>query len=201
MDLSKEEEQRLAAMLGADVGTADYEARVEKLKELAFAEYVDWLLARRRFESVSALDHKRILEVFSQIRREAPSVAILANEFDVSESRAVSMLSRMRYGNARIIRQLAREAACRELKEQRQTASLDNGLNYLWLRRETARLVEEANTSIMRDTESRKPGGKYEGAELARRTEPGRFDEQWATTPKMWDLIEAWIGAQSSGGD
>lgn len=197
MELSTEEGERLAAMLGTTVGAADYSEKLEQLKELAFEEYVEWLLARRRFESVSALDHKRVLEVFSKIRGEAPSVSILANEFDLSESRAVSMLSRMRYGNARVIRQLQYEAARRELRAQREGVGLDNGLNYLWLKRETARIVEEANTSIMRDTTARSAGGRFEGAELARKTEPGRFDEQWATTPKMWDLIDLWIGDQS----
>ena len=194
MDLSDEEKLRLAAMLGTQADAPDHEQRIDTLRQLAFEEYVDWLLARKRFESVSALDHKRILEVFSRIRVEAPSVETLSNDFGISESRAVSMLSRMRYGSARIIRQLQYAAAGTEIQEQRQNVAAEDGLLFLWLRRETARIVEEANTAIMRDTTARQANGKYEGAELARKSEPGRYDEQWSASPKMWDHIVAWIG-------
>lgn len=181
-------------MLGTQAEAPDHEQRIDTLRELAFEEYVDWLLARKRFESVSALDHKRILEVFSRIRVEAPSVETLSNDFGISESRAVSMLSRMRYGSARIIRQLQYAAAGTEIQEQRQNVAAEDGLLFLWLRRETARIVEEANTAIMRDTAARQANGKYEGAELARKSEPGRYDEQWSASPKMWDHIVSWIG-------
>ncbi len=151
MDLTPDERRRLAAALGTTSDAADYESRLELFKELAMRELVDWAISRRRFESVSAIDVHRILTLFGEIRDEAPTVEALANELSISESRAVALLSRMRYGEARLIRRLTYVAAGRDLQAQLTSAALKSGRKLVWVKSDTGRIIDEANTAIMVD--------------------------------------------------
>ena len=151
MDLTPDERRRLAAALGTTSDAADYESRLELFKELAMRELVDWAISRRRFESVSAIDVHRILALFGEIRDEAPTVEALANELSISESRAVALLSRMRYGDARLIRRLTYVAAGRDLQAQLASAALKSGRKLIWVKSDTGRIIDEANTAIMVD--------------------------------------------------
>ncbi len=151
MDLTPDERRRLAAALGTTSDAADYESRLELFKELAMRELVDWAISRRRFESVSAIDVHRILALFGEIREEAPTVEALANELSISESRAVALLSRMRYGDARLIRRLTYVAAGRDLQAQLASAALKSGRKLIWVKSDTGRIIDEANTAIMVD--------------------------------------------------
>jgi len=151
VDLTPDERRRLAAALGTTSDAADYESRLELFKELAMRELVDWAISRRRFESVSAIDVHRILTLFGEIRDEAPTVEALANELSISESRAVALLSRMRYGEARLIRRLTYVAAGRDLQAQLTSAALKSGRKLVWVKSDTGRIIDEANTAIMVD--------------------------------------------------
>ncbi len=151
MDLTPDERRRLAAALGTTSDAADYEPRLGLFKELAMRELVDWAISRRRFESVSAIDVHRILALFGEIREEAPTVEALANELSISESRAVALLSRMRYGDARLIRRLTYVAAGRDLQAQLASAALKSGRKLVWVKSDTGRIIDEANTAIMVD--------------------------------------------------
>jgi len=151
VDLTPDERRRLAAALGTTSDAADYESRLELFKELAMRELVDWAISRRRFESVSAIDVHRILALFGEIREEAPTVEALANELSISESRAVALLSRMRYGDARLIRRLTYVAAGRDLQAQLASAALKSGRKLIWVKSDTGRIIDEANTAIMVD--------------------------------------------------
>jgi hypothetical protein len=169
LDLTESEEKRLAAALGTTVDDDAFSERVDALEQVALDEYVDWLLSRRRFETAASLDRHRLLALFGRIRNEAPTVEALANDLDISESRATSLLSRMRYGDARMIRQLTYEAARAELGRQLATVEVSNGRKDIWVSADTGRVVNEANTAIMMDQEGRQEGGPLEGAELAER--------------------------------
>jgi hypothetical protein len=197
-ELSESEERRLAIALGA---APDDETAVEKAKKelesLAYDEFVDWILGRRRFESVSALDRHRILNIFGRVRGQAPTVEVLANELDISESRAVSMLSRMRYGDARTIRALTYKAAAEEVATRWPEAHDEGGLKQVWVTADTGRLVDEANGSIMLDREGQQQGGSYEGAQLARKLEAARGSQQWEATEKMWEMIQSWLAERA----
>jgi len=151
VDLTPDERRRLAAALGTTSDAADYESRLGLFKELAMRELVDWAISRRRFESVSAIDVHRILALFGEIREEAPTVEALANELSISESRAVALLSRMRYGDARLIRRLTYVAAGRDLQAQLASAALKSGRKLVWVKSDTGRIIDEANTAIMVD--------------------------------------------------
>jgi hypothetical protein len=193
-NLSQAEERRLAIALGVspDDQSAVDDAKKE-LANLAYDEFVDWILGRRRFESVSALDRHRVLSLFALIRKEAPTVEALANELEISESRAVSMLARMRYGDARTIRALAYQAAKAELEVRVPEGDTNDGLRLVWVTADTGRLVDEANGSIMLDLEGRQEGGPYAGAQLARRVEAVRGSQQWEAADSMWEMIQRWL--------
>lgn len=196
--LSDSETLRLARALGTSPDDSAAFSKAEKnLREAAYEEIVDWILGRRRFESISALDRHRVITIFAKIRQEAPTVEALANEFEISESRAVSMVSRMRYGDARLIRGLAYRAAIQELEVQIPAGTEDHGQRLVWVSTDTARLVDEANGSIMRDIEGQKPGGPYAKPQLARREESGRISQQWRAAPRTWDMIVHWLNERA----
>lgn len=71
LDLTSAEKARLARALGVDPADGSFAARLEALNRLALQEWVDWILAKRRFESVSALERERLLQIFGELRREA----------------------------------------------------------------------------------------------------------------------------------
>ena len=197
LELTADEERRLAAALGTTPNADTFSGRVQQLQAFALRELIDWAIARRRFESVSAIDVHRILTIFGEIREEAPTVELLANQLSISESRAVALLSRMRYGDARLIRRLTYLAARRDLDVQLASAAAMAGRKVVWVKSDTGRIVDEANTAIMIDQVGRADGGQHEGAEKAERTDSTRTGQSWTASEKMWGFILAWIEAQA----
>jgi hypothetical protein len=187
--------ERLAAALGTTVDDEAFTQRVARLEQIALDEYVDWILSVRRFETPAALDRHRILELFGTVRQQAPTVESLANDLDISESRATSLLSRMRYGDARLIRRLTYVAANTELQKQLGSVEAFNNRKDVWVSAETGRAISEANTAIMLDHDARKEGGRFAGAELAERPSATRTGQEWVASERMWELILAWIEA------
>jgi hypothetical protein len=196
LSLTENERKRLAAALGTTVDDNAFDERVAELEQIALDEYVDWLLSRRRFETAASLDRHRLLALFGRIRKEAPTVEALANDLAISESRATSLLSRMRYGDARMIRKLTCEAARVELQRQLATVEATNGRKDIWVTADTGRVVDEANTAIMMDQQGRQDGGPLEGAELAQRPASSRTGQEWVASEKMWELIDGWLEEQ-----
>jgi hypothetical protein len=193
LSLSSDDRARLAEALGCEVDTETFEERVGLLEQLALDEMVNWVLGRQRFETISALDRHRILEIFARVRRQAPTVEALANELAISESRATSMLSRMRYGEARLIRRLTYEAALADVRTRVANVAVHNNRKFIWVTSETGRAIDEANTSIMMDYEGRREGGRYVGAEKAERTSVTRTGQEWSASERMWQYIETRI--------
>lgn len=198
MELTAGEQRRLAAALGTTPDAEAFASRLERLTEIALRELVDWAIARRRFESVSAIDMHRILALFGEIREEAPTVELLANQLNISESRAVALLSRMRYGEMRLIRRLTYLAAHRDLDAQLQSATSKSGRKIVWVKSDTGRIVDEANTAIMIDQLGRGEKGRYAGAEKAERTDSTRTGQAWTASDRMWELIAGWIETESA---
>jgi hypothetical protein len=193
LSLSDNERERLARALGTTAGGESFNERVAQLEQLALDEYVDWILSRRRFTTPAELDLHRILELFGKIRNEAPTIEALANELEISESRATSLLSRMRYGEARLIRRLTYAAARAELSRQLEAVEAVNARKDIWVSVETGRAISEANTAIMLDHEGRRDGGVFEGAELAERPFATRTGQEWVASERMWELIDGWL--------
>jgi hypothetical protein len=198
LDLTEQESTRLAHALGTEPGSDAYEERLALLGEVATEEFVDWILARRRFETVSAIDRHRILQIFARIRQQAPTIEALSNDLDISESRASSLLSRMRYGEARLIRGLIYNSAREEVSRQLESARDSGGRKFIWVTSDTGRVIDEANTAIMMDQVGRRPGGAFEGAEKADRQESTRTGHLWSATDRMWEFIVVWIENQAT---
>jgi hypothetical protein len=191
--VTEQERRRIAVALGTTVDSEDFDDRVRELEQVALDELVDWILSRRRFESAAALDRHRVLAIYGAIRHQAPSVESLANDLDISESRAMSLVSRMRYGDARMIRRLTYEAAAREITDALALAQVRNGRKEIPVTAETGRVVDEANTAILLDQEARRPGGRYEGAEKAERLSATRTGQEWVVSEQTWTYIADWI--------
>jgi hypothetical protein len=198
LSLDDDQKQRLAAALGTTAEDEAFAQRLATLEQIALDEYVDWILSIRRFETPAALDRHRILELFGRVRREAPTVERLANDLDISESRATSLLSRMRYGDARLIRHLTYEAALAELERQLASVTASNNRKDIWVTAETGRVVSEANTAIMLDYEGRGENGAFAGAELASRPAATRTGQEWVASERMWGFIVEWIRAAAN---
>lgn len=86
---------------------ADPAAQWAKVRDLAYQEWVAWLSGRRH-DSLASLERERIIAIF-ELRREVPTVQRLVEEFGISEGRASSMMSRIRYAAGRRIRALQLE--------------------------------------------------------------------------------------------
>jgi hypothetical protein len=197
VDLTADEQRLLAAALGTTPDTKAFRDRLRQLEAIALRELIDWAIARRRFASVSAIDMHRLLAIFGEIRQEAPTVELLANDLSISESRAVALLSRMRYGDARLIRQLTYLAAHHDLDAQLKSATAKGGRKVVWVKSDTGRIIDEANTAIMIDQLGRREGGQYAGAEKAERTDSTRTGQSWTASEKMWQFIASWIKTQA----
>ena len=100
---SASERKAILSALGLDVQnqkrtTAD---AVTRLRDVAFREFVAWLTGARRYESISTMERDRLIAVFCDMRSSPPSIAALVDDLHYPEGRAVAMLSRMRFGNAK----------------------------------------------------------------------------------------------------
>ena len=123
---------------------------------------------------------------------------LLADELNIGESRGVALLSRMRYGDARLIRRLTYKAAHADLEAQLASAASKGGGKLIWVKSDTGRIIDEANTAIMVDQLGRGEGGRYVGAEKAERTDSTRTGQSWSASDRMWTLIAGWIEAQAA---
>jgi hypothetical protein len=97
-------ERRLARVLGLDERRKDdADEALAEFQRACIQEVVDWIVGRRRPESLAALERARLIEIF-KIRRSAPSAQFLGDELGFTEARATATLSRLKYGAARLIR-------------------------------------------------------------------------------------------------
>lgn len=117
LKLGPEQLEQLKTALGSPTTEEEFAQRLLKIGAAALKEYVDWMLAIRRFSSSSELDAARVLEIFAHVRVEPPTVESLAAELAIPESRAMALLSRMRYGDARMLRSLAFTAAAAKIRQ------------------------------------------------------------------------------------
>jgi hypothetical protein len=183
----------LARALGlTDVKSADFLDRVLKLRELALTEFVDWLIGRRRFNSISESDLHRIVELFFKVREEAPSVDSLVSQLTIPVARATSLLGRARYGEGRSLTILAAKSAASKLEANLAKAKLEGGdRKSVYVDSDTYAYIRRAAMLIMVEPESQDKGGKFEGAQMPDFTSYGRDGGLAKTTMKMWKYIIA----------
>ncbi len=192
--LSAAERAALEKALG---GADHFGDRFAKLGNLAMAELVGWIVGRRRFNSVSESDTSRVLEIFLDIRNEPPTLDKLVDDLGIPESRARSMLGRMRYGEARALRQLQYRHALDRVQSDLGQTTEQNTRKQLWLDKTVADCVDEAANAIMQDTAKRGKGKPYALAEFPAFSSQRYGTAVWTTT-KMWDYILDWLKAKSA---
>jgi len=192
--LESAEQQRLAYALGCPKPEgAGFEQRIDSLYRVAFTEYVNWLLGKRRFNSISSIDQYRVLQLFAIIRKDPPTVKEIVNALAMPESKAVAMLSRLRYGEARLLRALVYKSAADGIKERLGRAPLLGERKSIYVSVDQGSCIEEANINIMMDQEAREKDGRYEKAERAERGLTSRYGQEWTATEDMWNYIIQWL--------
>lgn len=180
--------------LNASDSDQHFEEALSDLAIIALAELVDWITGRKRFSSIAELDAGRIMKVFLDIRRDMPDVEKVADQFAIPEARATSMLARMRYGEARLLR-AERYRTCSEYLTRlvAETNVDDNGIKYLDVDKEELGVINEAWWRIMKATDQHNVGGDYENAVRPEFLWTSKYGGRLGTTPKMWSHIIKWL--------
>lgn len=183
------------------VSAAVARQRREKLARLAVREWVDWLNGKWRPDTVPALERARILKIFAIIRKDTPAVDKLVEGFGIPEGRAMSMVSRMKYGAARWIRGTdlqtlaedlattitrARDELAKAKKELEQDKEFPIPLNRPQSELLYAMLVSLDNSP---DVEDRKVGRHTPTLD--------RYGATWRLNPPQWAHVIKRLGDES----
>lgn len=182
LNLSTEEKKALGRTLGIDEPTDE---KLEKLAQIALTEYVEWLIGKRRLNTISEIDAYRTFQLFSEIREEPISVESIANDLSFSPGKAISIVSRLRYGEGRALARLANASAIRKINAANLTSS-DRVTIYLDGAEYDA--VMYAAGEIMRDTTKHAKGKQWEGCERPD-GDKERYLSRIKAAPKMWRYI------------
>jgi hypothetical protein len=193
LGLSDQELSVLKRALGGS-DEADFVRKLRDFRESALAEYVNWLVGRTRFTSLAELDTYRILHLFLDIRVEVPTVESLVDEIGLSVGRATSLLSRLRYGEARALRALVLRQSLAEITKKLGGATEESHRKAIWVKPEVFDVVFETAITIMLAPEEQGPGKKWVRAEMPEGTR-SRYGQPITATMEMWkyimDLIQA----------
>ena len=197
--LQSVERRALIRSLGLEDDGPEFGKRLAVLAQLALEEWVDWIVGRHRFNSVSENDKARVLRLFLDVRKEPPTLQVLVNDLGIPEGRGTSMLSRMRYGDARRLRALGYRKTHSDLSGRLQGDEESGGRKTLFIEKQSWDYIQEAAWEIMRDTAKHAKGQQYEGAEF-----PEGSVDRWGGTCKasvgMWDYILDWLDQRATEG-
>jgi hypothetical protein len=190
LNIDSAEQEQLRRALGAS-DDDDLKARVKQLRIIAAKEIVDWLLGRHRYITTAECDAARVLQIFRDIRKESPTLAALANDFELSPGRSASIAARLRYGEGRTFEALRYQAARQAItaKLPGRPKDLDER-QALYLTPDISEVIMQVAASIMLDTAQRAKGGKWENAEMP--VEQRRRGIAVVTASvRMWGFIQA----------
>lgn len=203
LDLDAGERRVLARAIGItdSSDTVLFLDRLLKLRAAALRELVDWIIGRTRFSSVSESDMRRVIELFLNVRQEAPSVDRLVSELTIPAARATSLLSRLRYGEGRALTSLALRSSAAKLKEKLNAARMEPGdRKSVWVDGDCVTHIRHAAMVIMEASpELHNKGGKFQGAQFPEITSYGREGGVVKTTTTMWDYIIATLVSGAEG--
>jgi hypothetical protein len=186
----------LRRALGAS-GDADLAARLQGVRSLAFGEFIDWALARRRFSSISELDSSRVLALYLRIRRQPLTVESLTEDLAIPQARATSMVGRLKYGEARALAALSFAAAASEVEARLGGVSEVGGRKSITVDRDIVDRIGEVAFSIMSAPgEDHNRGGRFESAEQPTVISSGRWGATVTASPKMWEYIVSELQAR-----
>lgn len=191
--LRPDEEAALEIALGAQKDSDEFAERLETLSTIALREYIEWIVGRRRFNSVPESDGSRIRSIFLELRKEPPTAEQLVDGFGLSEPRATSLLSRLRYGEARKLRLLAYSAAADVIETGAAAATEDeDGRKTLYLDRDVWDVANEASWQIMRQPAKHEKDAEYDGAEWPEASVT-RYGCTVRAPSAMWNYIVEWL--------
>ena len=194
VDLTEQEQLRRALGAGDD---EDLRARVKQLRIIAAKEITDWLLGRHRYTTIAESDAARVLQIFRDIRKESPTLAALANDFDLSPGRSASIAARLRYGEGRTFEALRYQAARQAIaaKLPQRPKDLDER-QALYLTPDISEIIMQVAVSIMLDTAQQAKGGKWENAEMPEERRKRGLAVVTASL-RMWGFIQAELDSRA----
>lgn len=196
LDIDLAEREQLRRALGAS-DDDDLRARVKQLRIIAAKEIVDWLLGRHRYVTIAESDAARILQIFRDIRNESPTLAALANDFELSPGRSASIATRLRYGEGRTFEALRYQAARQAIaaKLPQRPKDLDERQS-LYLTPDISEIIMQVAASIMLDTAQQAKGGKWENAEMPEERRK-RGVAVVTASMRMWGFIQAELDSRA----
>jgi hypothetical protein len=205
LDLDSSERQILERALGVTSSDESAEkallARLNLLQASAFKELVDWIIGRRRFSSISESDMHRVVELFLNVRGEAPSVDQLVTDLAIPAARSTSLLARMRYGEGRALTALAMRTSASKLRKKLDSTTADGGgRKSVWVDGDILADIRRAAMAIMdAPPESHNKGGDFQGAQFPDITSYGKDGGVAKTTLTMWEYILTKLDPQAEG--
>jgi hypothetical protein len=183
----------LEKALGAGSQGYNFDQRCEALIDMALVELTEWIVGRRRFGTISESDGNRVLKLFLDIRDEVPTVEALANQLGIPESRAVSMLSRMRYGSGRRLRAKNCSTSSRVLTQKLAVAQNEGGRKTVTVELTCLECVKEAAWEVMMEPQLHAKGKKYAVAERPEYFDISKYGGTVVASVGTWEYIIAWL--------
>src|SRR4051812_24000531 len=107
IDIDVPDEDELARVLGLEsAADPEFPPRLEKLAAVALDELAAWATGRRRDSVVGEIERRRVLRLYADIRGQPATIERLVEELGFTESRARTMVGRLRFSDARRLRRL-----------------------------------------------------------------------------------------------
>jgi hypothetical protein len=182
----------LARLLGLEsAADAEFPSRVAELAAVAFEEVSAWATGRRRDSTLGEIERRRVLRLFAEIRRQPATIERLVEELGFTESRARTMVGRLRFSDARLLRGLTLREAHGDLEDRRANAVHVAQQLQVNLPKSTYAAVREAESDILLDEH-----GKYPGATAVNATVRGYV--VCLATEKMWRLVSNWLDTRAT---
>jgi hypothetical protein len=187
--ITEDEIPALKRALGAS-DNAEVAARMQVVRSLAFGEFIDWALARRRFSSISELDSSRVLALYLRVRRQPLTAESLVEDLAIPQARATNMVGRLKYGEARALAALSFAAAAAKVEARLEDVSEAGGRKSITVDREVVDRIGEVAFLIMSaPVAEHNRGGRFESAEQPTVIPSGKWGATVTASTKMWGYI------------
>lgn len=166
----------------------EFEKQLYALAIVGLTELADWIIGRKRFNTLSEIDISRVLRVFLEIRSDIPSVESLAEDFGISEARGRSMLSRMNYGEARHVKARSYRFTAQSLSDELSHTKVEKGRKALTVDIQRLAYIQDAVWEILSSSQS-----DCSDTERPEMTHRDRHGATVLATPKTWEYIMKWM--------
>ncbi len=179
------------ALCGAESDSL-FEDRLSKLAIQGLIELADWILGRKRFGTITESDMNRVLKIFLEIRQDAPTLQSLTEDFGIPETRGRSMLSRMNYGEARVMKMMSYKHTAAKL-EDKFLIDDKKGRFSLTVDAESLKCINDAVWEITANPNHRDKESVYKDAEWPVVEHKGTHGAIVHAKKEMWKHIRNWL--------